>query len=271
MITRHRPPRRRASRRASHPTAALLALLAALYLAPSATAAGKPKGEYLQFTHCPLEGAGVNECVYGEVPSGEIVLNKVKIPIKNTIALQGGQVVTATEETFVNATESATLSQTAQEVPGGFDSSTLTATLELVGSVALSRTKLAAGEGTALKLPVRVHLKNMFLGEGCFIGSSTKPITLNLTTGTTSPLEPNRPIKGSSGTFESKEAGKLLIYKSDSLVDNAFSVPGAEGCGTLANLLIDEKFGLPAADGRNTVIFNGTTKFANAEAVRASE
>jgi hypothetical protein len=270
MIPEHRLTRWRASGRTSYPAVALLALLTALYLAPSAMA-GKPTGEYAQFTHCPLEVTGVNECVYGEVPSGEIVLNKVKIPIAHTIVLQGGLVVTEKEEAFVNATEGATLSKTAEEVPGGFGSSPLTATLELVGSVALSRTKLAAGEGTALKLPVRAHLKNMFLGEACFIGTSAKPITLNLTTGTTSPPEPNKPIKGSPGTFESREAGKLLIYKSDSLVDNAFSAPGAEGCGTLANPLINEKFGLPAAAGRNTVIFNGTTKFANAQAVRESE
>ncbi|HEY2767586.1 MAG TPA: hypothetical protein VGI76_04980 [Solirubrobacteraceae bacterium] len=233
--------------------------------------AGKPTGEYSQFTHCPLEAAGVNECVYGEVPSGEIVLNKIKIPIAHTIALQGGQVVTGTEETFVNATEGATLSKTAEEVPGGFGSSPLTVTLELVGSVTLSRTKLAAGEGTALKLPVRAHLKNMFLTETCFIGSSAKPITLNLTTGTTSPPEPNKPIKGSPGTFESKEAGKLLIYKNDALVENAFSVPTAEGCGTLATPLINSQFGLPAAAGFNTVVFKGTTKFANAGAVHESE
>jgi hypothetical protein len=270
MTPRHRPTRWRASRRTSHPAAALLALLGALYVASPAMA-GKPTGEYSQFTHCPLEVAGVNECVYGEVTSGEITLSKIDTPINHPITLQGGLVVTEKEETFVNATEGATLSKTPEEVPGGFGSSPLTETLELVGSVALSRKKLAAGEGTALKLPVRVHLKNMFLTESCFIGSSAKPITLNLTTGTTSPPEPNKPIKGSPGTLESKEAGKLLIYKGDRLLDNAFSVPAAEGCGTLATSLINAQFGLPAAAGHSTVVFGGTTKFANAQAVRESE
>ena len=267
---RHRPKSQGVPNRAAAAAAGLLVLLSALAIAPTAMA-GKPTGEFAVFRSCPLETSGVNECAYGIITNGELRLNKITVPINHPITFQGGQIVTEAEEAFVNAIEGNTLSKTPEEVPGGFDSSSLTVTMELVGSVALSRKKLAAGEGVALKLPVRVHLKNMFLTETCFIGSSTKPITLNLTTGTTSPPPPNKPIKGSPGTFESKEGGNLLVYKGDLLLDNAFSVPAAEGCGTLETPLINAQFGLPATAGHNTVIFSGTNEFASAKAVRESE
>ncbi len=252
----------------------LIVTCAALATAPAAMA-GKPKGEFAVFNDCPLGTAGVNWCVYSKTTGGELVFGTMSVPIVNPIVLQGGLKVTGTEETFVNTTEGETLSKTAEEVPGGFEKTTVTATLELVGTVALSRKNLSAGEGTAIKLPVRVHLKNMFLGESCFIGSSTSPITLNLTTGTTSPPLPNKPIKGSKGTFESKEEGTLEVFKGDSLVENAFSVPGAKGCGGINEFLIDpiidSKYGLPSAAGHSSAIMNGNSKFATAEAVKNSE
>jgi hypothetical protein len=122
-----------------------------------------------------------------------------------------------------------------------------------------------------------VHLKNVFLGEACFLGTSASPITLNLTTGSTSPPKPNTSITGSSGEHESKEAGNLVVYKNDSLVENAFAVPGvAKGCAGLNESLIvpilNSKYGWPAAAGnKSTVVLSGTTKVASAEAVKKSE
>ncbi|HEX3804871.1 MAG TPA: hypothetical protein VHV75_18745 [Solirubrobacteraceae bacterium] len=264
--------------------AGLLALLAVLAVAPSAMA-GKPKGEYAAFNHCPLGAAGVSQCVYALFSGGKLSLGKLTVPIAQPITLQGGLIVTEKGETFVNTTEGQTLSVTAEEVPGGLlglpghesESSAFSIAMELVGSVTLSRSNLATSTGTALKLPVRVHLKNVFLGESCFVGTSASPITLNLTTGTTSPPKPNTPITGTSGEHESKEEGNLVVYKNDSLVENAFSVPTvAKGCGGLNESLIapimNSKYGWPAAAGNNsTVVLNGTTKFANAEAVKKSE
>ncbi len=255
--------------------AGLLALTVAL-TAASPAMAGKPTGEYEVFNDCPLKTLGVTECVYSQTTGGELVVGKMSIPIKKTIIFQGGQVVTEKEEVFVEPTEGTTLSKTAEEVPGGFESKPLTATLELVGSVTLSRKNLAASEGVALKLPTRLHLKNEFLGESCFVGSSAKPITLNLTTGATSPPPPNKSIKGTAGTFESKEGGNLLVYKGDSLVDNAFAdSAGAAGCGGINESIIDPilntKFGFPSAAGHNSAVMSGTSKFASAQAVRESE
>jgi len=277
MFSRQRTARRRRRRLASAATL-LLTLLLAL-VAPAAFA-GKPKGEYAPFTGCPLKTAGVNQCVYAQFTGGRLTLGSMIVPIENAITLQGGLIVTGTEETFVNAGEGQTLTKTEEKVPGGFsgggpESAALTLTLELVGAVALSRGNLAEAKGTALKLPVRAHFKNIYVGEECFVGSSSSPITLNLTTGATSPPAPNKSITGSAGAHEVKEAGNLVLYKGDSLVENAFSVPAAKGCGgifkEIINPVFNTKFGLPAAAGHNTAILSGTSEFANAEAVLKSE
>jgi hypothetical protein len=263
--------------------AAPLTLLAVLAAAPSAMA-GKPTGEYVNFNHCPLGTAGVSQCVYASFTGGKLTLGNLTVPIKATITLQGGLIVGEKEEAFVNTTEGQTLSPTPEEVPGGLlgivghesEGSAFSIAMELAGPIALSRGNLAGDTGTALKLPVRVHLKNVYLGEACFLGTSASPITLNLTTGVTAPPKPNSPISGSSGEHESKEAGNLVVYKNDSLVENAFSVPAvAKGCGGIEESLIapvlNSKYGWPAAAGKNTAILSGTTKFASAAAVKASE
>ncbi|HTZ86863.1 MAG TPA: hypothetical protein VMB05_09365 [Solirubrobacteraceae bacterium] len=273
---------RRARKHATALTAILSVALAVL-LAPAAALAGKPKGEYAVFSACPLGTAGVTQCVYAQFTGGELTLGSLHVPIGHTITMQGGLIVSETSETFVNPTEGQTLSPTAQEVPGGLlglpghesESSAFSIAMELAGSVSLSRGNLAGETGTALKLPVRVHLKNVFLGEACFIGTTTAPVTLNLTTGATSPPKPNLPIKGSKGEFESKEGGNLVVYKNDSLVENAFSSPAPKGCGGAQESLIvpvlNSKYGWPSAAGKNTAVLKGTSKFASAAAVKASE
>ena len=120
-----------------------------------------------------------------------------------------------------------------------------------------------------------MHLKNIFLGETCYVGSATSPVLLNLTTGATSPPKPNSPIHGTKGEFESKEGGNLLVYKNDALVENAFSSQTPKSCGGIQESLIvpvlDSKYGWPSGAGNNTAVLKGTSKFASAEAVKASE
>lgn len=263
--------------------AAIVLTTVVAMLTPTAALAGKPTGEYAVFNDCPLATAGVTECVYAQFSGGELTLGSLKVPIVHTITLQGGLIVTGMAETFVNTTEGQTLSPTAEEVPGGLlglpghgsESTAFSIAIELAGSIALSRGNLAGETGTALKLPVRVHLKNLFLGEACYIGSSTSPVALNLMTGVTSPPKPNLPIHGTAGEHESKEGGNLVVYKNDALVDNAFSSPAPKGCGGIEESLIvpalNSKYGWPAAAGHDTAVLKGTSKFANAEAVKASE
>jgi len=162
----------------------------------------------------------------------------------------------------------------------------VTATTEVVATATnpaiLNEKALALEENTtAVTLPVRIHLKNPLLGSGCYIGSESSPIELHLTTGTTAPKPPNKAIKGKTGIEESVEetiAGKELEFlriSNNSLVDNTFSVPKAEGCGELFAFLIDpivdSKLKLPSEDGNNTAILAGTLNSSTAHQVELSE
>jgi hypothetical protein len=84
-----------------------------------------------------------------EARRGVATSAKLTVPLAKTITLQGGLIVSGTEETFVNAKDGDTLSPVAEEVPGGYEAKRLTLTLELVGPVAPSRHKLAKVSGRA--------------------------------------------------------------------------------------------------------------------------
>jgi hypothetical protein len=276
---------------------ALLAVaLAALGLAGSAQA--KLVGNYTKFAQCPYANLEVKKCLYAVTESGEVVLGSKKVPIEKQVILQGGA-GKAVEgfSPFFAATNGITLSKAPQNVPGGilgivpdasspflvkllikfFLENSLTgvnSTLELAKpatDIVLSETNLAGEIGTALKMPVKVHLENPFLGKNCYVGSSSSPITWNLTTGETSPPGPNVKIKGSPGTIEFLEEGRILVSKGAKLVDNAWSAPKAAGCGGILSFLIDPiinaQLGSTVA-GRNTAILNNTVNAASAAAVR---
>lgn len=99
-----------------------------------------------------------------------------------------------------------------------------------------------------------IKLNGPLLSNTCRIG----PITLNLTTGTTSPPSPNNPIKGKAGELEIQGGGSLVILNNDTLVDNAFAEPKAAGCTPplLANLIANSLFKLPRPAGENTIILD---------------
>jgi hypothetical protein len=141
----------------------------------------------------------------------------------------------------------------------------------------LNLAALAEEKGSALTFPARIHLENPLLGESCYLGSESSPIELHLTDGTTSPPPPNQPITGKAGhpKSEIEEGYEASTITENTLVDNAFSVPPAEGCGgELSNIidpLIDRTLGLESPAGHNTIVLNDTNKAAEAEAVLASE
>jgi len=261
----------------------------------------------------PSSTPGVALCQFGQTTSGEFTLGKTKVPINKTITLQGGAVETGkvlNEYYLLPAKNGESLSKTELNVPSGltnlvnceeikgkgffetlereackaiFENKTtgVTATTELVATetnpAILNVANLFFGEGSAITLPVRVHLKNPLLGSSCYVGSTSSPIQLHLTTGTTKPEPPNKPIKGNPGkvSVEEEKGYEVDVLKENSLVDNSFSAPVAEGCGEFFSFLIDPildaKIGLPAKDGYNTAILNGTLKTAEASAVVASE
>jgi hypothetical protein len=285
-------------------TALLLTALAALSFAGVAQA--KLTGNYTKFVQCPYSNLEVKKCIYDVTTSGEVVLGSKKVPIVNPVVLQGGYGA-ATEEKegaefakFYAASNGVTLSKAPQPVPGGlagiinckeisdfflriscevtFENGVtgLNSTLELAkpaSEIRVSENNLAGETGTALQMPVKVHLENPFLGSGCYVGSSSNPIIWKLTSGTTSPPPPNTAISGSAGEIEFLEEGRILVAKNNKLVDNAWSAPGASGCGGfLVELILDpiinSAAGVPAAAGKNTAILKGTLNVASAAAVR---
>jgi hypothetical protein len=282
-----------------------IAVLAASLMAAAGASAlpFHPTGIYANFGDCPLGNTSVVSCIYSTTSSGEVKIGSTAVPITNQIVLQGGLTQNAETgaTTFINAADGTTLTAAAQTVPGGLlgiiapeewptwlkeafnyiinhGPTGVTATTELVGTPTWNQENLEERSGTGVSLPVRLHLENEFLGSGCYIGSSSSPVTLALTTGTTSPPSPNSPISGTLGTITFKEGGKLLIATGDKLVNNSFSVPVANGCGggeawyiALVDAAIDLKLGLPSAAGHNTAILQGNLEQGAASAVKASE
>jgi hypothetical protein len=279
----------------------VMALVASFAALGASSAMATPKGEFAAFADCPLSNASLTDCLTAKTESGQFTVGKQTVPIKNIITLQGGFIENPETAglTFVGAADGNTLSKTPQSVPGGlaglvncpeisniieriacelvFENKLtgVNATTELAApasSIGLNEENFLGETGTALSLPVKVKLENPLLGSECYIGSNASPIVINLTTGTTSPPPPNKPITGSRGKIETNPEGNILIISKNSLVNNSFAAPGATGCGgifaALLDPLINAKLGIPATAGHNTAILNGTLKQAAAEVVR---
>jgi hypothetical protein len=286
-------------------TAVCAAAVSVALMATTSTALAvthNPKGEFAPFADCPLSNPATLFCVLGKTEGGEFIVGKETVPIAKVITLQGGIGVSGEKEVFIGAEDGNTLSKTPQKVPGGlaglikcneisnflerlacevtFENGVtgVNATTELAApasSIGINEGNLISESGTALSLPVKVHLENPFLGSSCYIGSNAHPIVIDLTTGTTAPPLPNKPIKGTIGEPVLNPGGSIITLKNNRLVNNSFGAPGVEGCGGifsfLINPIVNAKLGVPAAAGRNTAILAGTLSLANAEAVLEHE
>ncbi len=290
--------------KASVLAALMLASIAALSIASPAFAT--PKGEYAVFADCPVTTAQI--CIEANTESGEFIVGKKTVPIEKTITLQGGLNETGgTGLVFVAAKDGNTLTKVPQKVPGGLaglvncteikgsgllekaerasceaifenGATGVTATTELAGpasSIQINLANLLEATGTALQLPVKVHLENPLLGSACYVGSNSSPIVLPLTTGTTSPPLPNKPITGNVGTLTFNEEGTILTVLKNSLVNNSFAAPATNGCGGIFEFLIgpivNSSLGVPSTAGHNTAILNGTLHQAGSEIVQEHE
>jgi hypothetical protein len=287
-------------RRKAVATALLALALAALGL--TGTAQAKLVGNYTKFAQCPFSNLEVKKCLYSVTESGEVVLGSKKVPIEKQVVLQGGVGAVGEDEfgKFFAATNGVTLSKAPQNVPGGllgivpdasspalvkalikfFLENSLTgvnSTLELAKAateIRVSENHLAGEFDTALEMPLKVHLENPFLGKSCFVGSSASPVIWKLTTGETNPPAPNTKIKGSVGTLNFLEEGRILEATGAKLVDNAWSAPKASGCGGILSFLvspiINAQLGTTTA-GHNTAILNNTIFVGSAAAVRKND
>jgi hypothetical protein len=303
----HRKERSKSVRKV---TLLLMAALTVFAAFGAAGASAAPKGEYAVFADCPTKNPELAGCIAAKSESGEFVIGKQTVPLLKAQTLQGG--FTENEETgeqhFVAAADGNTLPKTPQKVPGGltglvncleikgeglleklergsceaiFENGTtgVNATVELAApasSITLNENNLLSeSNGTAIGLPLKVKLENPLLGSECYIGSNASPVHVELTTGTTAPPLPNKPIKGKTGTVTTRAEGRILVISNNSLVNNSFAAPGVSGCGGifsfLLNPIINAKIGLPASAGHNTAKLNGKLEQTGVEAAREHE
>jgi len=234
--------------------------MALMLFAPVAGARAPAKG-YEEFAACPdrLVKPAISSCIRVNVTGGHFQMGNKDVPITDPIILSGGvnSGGTGFEGTMTGGKE---------KVPGGVIGLTgLTWLAEFLGIEALTlyaQTELAGTPELLTEpavLPIKVHLINSALGSKCYVGSTSSPITLHLTTGTTSPPPPNKPITGVSPEVEFEEKYEIIRDKNGEFVDNSFSAPGASGCvltlfGFIPisiNGLVNTSSGLPAAAGTN--------------------
>ena len=261
--------------------AALAACAAVAAVGPSAaTATSVPEVGYEQFTGCPHPGEmpTIVVCFDEEFENGELKLGNIKIPISVPFTLSGGQTAAGT----FHFNGFGGLEAVKQKVPGGIVGFTglawLGSTLPPADLVLYAQIELAGAPGDQLTdpatLPIKVRFINPVLGTKCYVGSNASPIVLNLTTGTTSPPPPNKPITGKPGE-PSSTGGGIERVSGGTHVDNSFAVPGANGCVlTLFGYLpislngpINTQSALPSAAGNNQAILGFETEFAGAELV----
>jgi hypothetical protein len=281
----------------------LAGAVAAIATLGASSSALAHSGDFAKFNDCPSTNVEVKKCLYSVTNGGLIVLGKKETPIVNKVTLQGGYGKANSEHISpfyeaVNGGE--TLSKTPQPVPGGlaglikcpeikniieriacelvFENGLtgVNATLELAkpaSEIQISEFNLLIEEELALKLPVKVHLENPFLGSSCYVGSSSSPLIWNLTTGETSPPAGVTPMKGSSGLLELKDETQVAQLTGNELVDNTWSAPGASGCGEPFSFLIDPilnlALGVPSSAGVNSALLKNTIDTASAAAVNA--
>jgi hypothetical protein len=288
-------------RKSLRPLAVAALAIGAAALSSSSAVAAAPTGQWAQFQYCPYQNLAVFNCLRSVTTSGSFKLGTGTVPVTNPITLQGGYTLnndTGVTTWYNAANGGSTMPPAPQDVPGGLaglvnpggfvglleqafenaisSANGVTATSELAGNVQFNFLNFLFQSGTAITLPIKVHLSNPFLGPSCYIGSNSSPITLNLTTGTTAPPSPNTPISGDPGVQTTNSTGDLVTGTGIKLVDNAFSVPAASNCGNtildkpLITAAVNLKQGLPAAAGNNTAILQGTTYIADTPPVRAS-
>jgi hypothetical protein len=250
--------------------AAALTALALTAIFASAANAATPAPPYEDFAGCPnqAENQFIGVCEKVEFTGGHISFGSRDIPITNTMLLRGG--IESITGNFVFNSEGGII-PARQTVPGGVIGMTGLKWLDEFSEKALklyATVELAGQPGTtsapAWAIPIKLHLESPLLGKGCFIGSSSTPINLNLTTGTTSPPLPNVPISGHLGSplEEEVERPEVLVTTGGLFVDNAYAVPAASGCqlevgkGISLDEAVNQSYRLPAAAGTNEAMLN---------------
>jgi hypothetical protein len=223
--------------------------------------AGAAQAAFPNFTGCTARserGSVDGACVNVQQRSGNLRIGSFNVPLHETLELRGILVPNGTATpTFRPPTGSTGFIGRPERVPGGLlgiewiPGTSVLAITELAGSPSDIRLSLA---DFSIRIPIKMRLVNTLLGMDCHIGTNSRPVSLNLITGTTSPPPPNTPISGSIGTFGEIPVEGVSVTGNRN-VENSFAVPGATECGLglgLINSLVNLKLGLPSAAGNNS-------------------
>jgi hypothetical protein len=233
------------------------------------------QGPWAPFDKCPVDDPQMlavansgNACVSSISPHGTFKIGETTVPTGNT-ELQFG----ATGPGIPNVIAPGVLVADPVKVPGGVLNllcpgntnpvkqvcetladnalNRVTATVELAGNVTDFNLFAPLSGGAIVNLPVKIHLRNPLFGGNCYIGSDASPIV----------LQPRQDPLATGITFEDDPLGSPASFITPTptpgtLVDDAFAVPRAKGCGLL-NLFdraIDNRMGLPSPAGENLLI-----------------
>jgi hypothetical protein len=275
----------------------LISALTAFVVGVAGPAAAAPGGAYAGLDECPLTSAVMMDpanlqvgCVRSVTNGGSIAIGSNVVEFDSPITVQFGvywpasapvrefpdgsvanvysTVLAPGGKTLVAQPLEVTIPGLINFLPGV---TSVFAQVELAGPIT-EFIPLATGANTPVfVLPIKLKLKNALFGNRCYIGSDTNPIRFRPTTGTTSPPAPNGPVTGDPGTLNivADPNGYQTLgvgFTGATLVDNAYAVPKATGCGLIPGSLdplINLAFGLPSAAGRNAVTFSANdTAFA---------
>jgi hypothetical protein len=249
--------------------------------ATSSTAATSSLPKNLQkFSHCPVSNPAVTTCLFSSTYSTTFVIGSTTVSSTEPSTINLGLIVKPSGKIIPVLPTDGSSAMVAKPVdlPGGLTGIPgapaeldVTATPQLVGMPSINLDNLVTTDGVGLALPIDmlVGTPTGILGSDCTIADAATPISLELTTGTTNPPSPNKPIKGSPGTLSSTDQGILTDHHL-LLVDNSFAVPGADNCGPdgAFDEILDLDKGLPSAAGSNSAVLGGNSYTAPASLIR---
>lgn len=276
---RARPARSRVAVRVLTSVVGAAALLVGV--APRAAEASPLPPSLVRFAHCPVDVKRVSLCLFSSTTSTTFQIGSTTVSSTEPATISLGIIFekSGAIKAVVPADGTPALQSPALPLPGGLTGIPglgggilqVTATPQLVGVPKLSLLDLLTGNGPGLTLPIDVLVGTPtgLLGSDCTIGSLMSPIRLHLTTGSTAPPAPNKPISGSPGKLSSRSTGETTI-SGMKLVDNAFPVSGASNCGIggLLDPVLDLDKGLPSKAGNNTAILAGSSYTIPASVIR---
>ncbi len=241
---------------------AVMAATAILTVPVGHAASLAPK--FARFLGCPspTEDPSVKRCLRAVVRKGNISIGDKIFSVTTPMVLTGGIDIGFKNFAF---NLKGGIAPIRQRIPGGLID--LTGfdwlgdyldpnDLKLYEVTELAGTPIIGFAGSTL--PLKIHLISAALSNNCRLGSQSAPIVLNLTTGTTEPPPPNKPISGIEPTFMLDELSEVLTLQDGQYVDNSFAAPGASGCMLklpgISPVNINGLVGLPSPGGHNEAV-----------------